>query len=137
MNHLLTVLRESYEGPERTPCYLDTGTGLRDTLAALSASDASRGEGRTSIAAHTHHVKFSFQAFGAGIRGESPLDWNESWSVSSVDDAEWRKLQDELAREYATFYASVQSATSEEALHAATVGVAHLAYHLGAIRARL
>ena len=139
MDHLLTVLRESYEGPQLSPCYLDTDGGLRGTLAKLSAEQASRAdEGRTSIAAHAHHVLFGLEAFGAPLRGDnSRRDWNQSWSVSKVDDAEWRKLQDDLGREYDAFVDAVKNAKDEAALLTATVGIAHLAYHLGAIRSRL
>jgi hypothetical protein len=138
MNHLLTVLRETWEGPERLPCYLDRNAGLRDTLGTLSAAEASRGEGRTTIAAHAFHILFGLEAFGAPVRGDdSRRDWNESWRVSKVTDEEWRKLQADVAREYEAFFDAVQNAKDEAALLHANVGIAHLVYHLGAIRSRL
>jgi hypothetical protein len=62
---LLAVLREGFEGPtEEVGYYLDTDAGLRRTLGALTATDASRPIGGNSVAAHAHHILFSLNAFG-------------------------------------------------------------------------
>jgi hypothetical protein len=138
---LLAVLAEGMEGPRSELSYfLDSGpdAGLRKTLAALPAEEASREWGGNSVAAHAHHILFSFEAFGAYIRGDrTSRDWNQSWSVSSVDAASWQKLQEDLGREYATLRESVRGAADDDALRGAMAAVTHLAYHIGAIRQKL
>ena len=138
---LLAVLAEGFEGPKHDLTYfLDSGpdAGLRNTLAALSAEEASRERGGNSVAAHAHHILFSFEAFGAWIRGDRNLrDWSQSWSVSTVDDASWRKLQEDLGREYTSLREAVRGAEGDDALRGAVAAVTHLAYHIGAIRQKL
>ena len=138
---LLAVLAEGYEGPRHALTYfLDSGpeAGLRSTLARLSAADASTEIGGNSVAAHAHHILFSFGAFRAFIEGDrNQRDWNESWRVSSVDEESRKKLQDDLGREYSALREAVRGATSEEALRGAVAAVTHLAYHIGAIRQKL
>ena len=75
--------------------------------------------------------------FSPLLGDNSPRDWNQSWSVSKVDDAQWSKLRDDVAREYGAFYDAVEKANGDDSLLIATVALAHLAYHLGAIRSRL
>lgn len=138
---LLAVLAEGFEGPRHELTYfLDSGpdAGLRKTLAALSAEEASRDWGGNSVAAHAQHILFSFEAFGAYIRGDrTQRDWNQSWSVSTVDEESWKKLQDDLGREYSTLRESVRGAEGDEALRGSLAAVTHLAYHIGAIRQKL
>ena len=136
---LLAVLAEGMEGPRTSlSYYLDEGGGLRQTLAALSAEEASRVRGNNSVAAHAHHILFSFEAFGAYIRGDrEQRDWNQSWSVSTVSADEWTKLQEDLAREYTSLREAVRGAADDDALRGAVAAVTHLAYHIGAIRQKL
>lgn len=142
-DQLLAVLREGWEGPAGAWSYfLDRGpdAGLRNTLAKVSASDASREIGGNSIAAHAGHVLFSFDAFGAFIAGDrTRRDWNESWRVSTVDDAAWAKLQSELAARYEELLRAVEThaGTGTEAAGGSVGAVAHLAYHIGAIRQKV
>ena len=143
IGQLNAVLREGWEGPEHKLSYfLDKGpdAGLRNTLAKLTAEEASREVGGNSVAAHAHHVLFSFEAFGAFISGDhSKRDWNESWRVSTVDEEAWQKLQSELAAGYDRLQATIeQHAGSSDAAAGGAVGVvAHLAYHIGAIRQKI
>jgi hypothetical protein len=138
---LLAVLAEGFEGPRTTLSYfLDDSpdAGLRKTLAALSAADASREIGGNSIAAHAHHVLFSFEAFRAFIAGDrNSRDWNESWRVSTVDEGQWKTLQGDLERGYKLLREAVRGADADEALRGSLAAVTHLAYHIGAIRQKL
>jgi hypothetical protein len=138
---LLAVLAEGYEGPRHELTYfLDSGpdAGLRNTLAKLTPDEASREVGGNSVAAHAHHILFSFEAFRAFIEGDrTQRDWNESWRVSTVDDAQWAKLQEDLGREYKSLREAVRAAESDEALRGSIAAVTHLAYHIGAIRQKL
>lgn len=140
---LLAVLREGFEGPgPKVTYFLDGGpdAGLRKTLAQLSAEEASRPWAGNSVAAHAKHILFSFEAFGAFIAGDhSQRDWSESWSVSSVDDASWTKLQSDLAEGYEDLRRKIEThaETSVEATGGSVAAVTHLAYHIGAIRQKI
>ncbi|HYC91214.1 MAG TPA: DinB family protein [Thermoanaerobaculia bacterium] len=136
---LLAVLAEGMEGPRSELSYfLDSGAGLRQTLGGLSAEEASRVAGGNSVAAHAHHILFSFEAFGAYIRGDRTLrDWSQSWSVSTVSSEDWTKLQEDLSREYSSLREAVRGAADDDALRGAVAAVTHLAYHIGAIRQKL
>lgn len=142
-DQLLAVLREGWEGPAHKWSYfLDHGpdAGLRNTLAKLSASDASHAVGGNSIAAHAGHLLFSFDAFGAFITGNrTKRDWNESWRVSTVDDAAWAKLQSDLAARYEELLRTIEThaGTNDGATGGSVGAVAHLAYHIGAIKQKL
>jgi hypothetical protein len=144
-DQLLAVLREGIEGPATKWSYfLDSGAdaGLRNTLARLTPEEASRKVGGNSVAAHAHHLLFSFEAFGAFIAGDrTRRDWNESWRVNEVDDAAWTKLQSDLLAAYEALRSTIDTHVNEGASVEATGGAmgmaAHLAYHVGAIRQKL
>jgi hypothetical protein len=137
------VLREAFEGSQEMWSYFtDQGAegALLATLARLGAADASRPVGSRSVAAHTHHVAFSLQASAKWIRGDrSPNDWTQSWTVSTVDDGAWAALQEKLRGGYADLRRAIESgaASGEEAFGGAVAVVAHVAYHLGAIKQKL
>lgn len=140
IGQVLAVLREAFEGSAEPWSYFTDGpadTALLGTLAKLSAAQASRPVGGTSIAAHAHHVTFGLGASAAWIRGDrSPRDWQESWRVKTVDAAAWSRLQDQLRGGYQDLRKAVEShaGSSAEALGGAIGALAHVAYHLGAIR---
>jgi len=137
IKQILAVLREGFEGPQKVTYFLDADGGLRSTLAKLSAADASRPVGGNSIAAHAHHILFSFEAFGGFISGDhTSRDWNQSWAVNEVDDAAWTKLQDDLAAGYTSLREAIKAhaESGDEALGGSLGAATHLAYHVGAIR---
>src|SRR5438105_1651917 len=103
LGQLLAVLREAFEGAQQWSYFTDHGpeAGLFGTLAGLSAAEAARPVGGTSVAAHVHHVAFSLAASAAWIRGDhSRRNWDESWQVGTVDDAAWARLRDSLRGGY-------------------------------------
>jgi hypothetical protein len=140
---LLAVLREAFEGPPGGGSYFtDSGpeAGWFGTLARVTAEQASRPWGGSTIAAHTHHMAFSVEASTAWILGErKSLDWDESWSVKTVDAAAWSRLQEELRRGYERLRDAIQAHASdgEDAVGGAVGVVAHAAYHLGAVRQKI
>ena len=139
---LLGVLREAFEGPAQWSYFADPGPegGLFGTLARLSAIEASRPIGKTSIAAHVHHVVFSLESSSAWMHGDrSSRDWSESWRISAVDDAAWSRLRDQLRAGYENLLQAFeeQAASSVEALGGTLGAIAHVAYHLGAIRQKI
>jgi hypothetical protein len=139
---LRDVLKEAFDGGQRSWTYfIDNrpGTGMLATLDAVSAAQASQpsGAGDSTIAAHVHHVCFSLHEASAFIRGDhSPRDWSESWKVKTVDEPAWTELKARAHREYEDLMRAIESdALTSEKAFGGTIGViAHMAYHLGAIR---
>ena len=140
-----TVLGELVDGAGREMCWvLNPGDpGLLRSLERLSAAAASAPAPGTgaSIAAHVDHLRYGLQLLNRWNRGEDPFgdaDYSASWRRVSVSDAEWRILRDQLRAEaHAWLEALREPRTLDEAHLAGTIaGVAHLAYHLGAIRQR-
>jgi hypothetical protein len=139
---LLTVLREAFEGAGNSSYFTDHGAdaGLFGTLAKLSAAEASQIRGGSSIAAHAHHVLFSLDASAAWIGGDhSRKDWASSWGTGTVDDAAWSRLREQIHGKYQVLRQAVEShaASTVEALGGTVGAVAHMAYHLGAIKQKL
>lgn len=136
------VLKEAFEGGQGSWTYfIDNrpGTGMLGTLDAVSAAQASQpsGAGDSTIAAHLHHVCFALNEASSFIRGDhSPRDWSASWKVKTVDEAAWADLKARARREYEELMLAVASdALTSEMAFGGTIGViAHMAYHLGAIR---
>lgn len=144
LEQLLAVLREAFEGPAdpRWSYFTDNApaTGLFGTLEGVDAALASRPVGGTSVAAHVHHETFALEATAAWIRGDrSRRDWSQSWRVQQVDAAGWDALRQALRRGYEELREAVRAhgLDGEESAGGALAGVAHAAYHLGAIRQKL
>ena len=121
---------------------LNTGdTGLLRSLDRLSAADASRSvnDGAT-IAAHTQHVRYGLSLMNRWAhQGGNPFadaKWDEAWKVSSVDEETWSEIRRGLGDEAHRWLAVLQSprAVEDIELTGMVASIAHLAYHLGAIR---
>ena len=142
---LTRMRREAFEGPPGPWTYfIDTtqGTGVLDTIGELTAVQASTpgGPRRTTIAGHVHHLVSSIAISRKELRGESPSrDRSRSWTVSTVDEAEWVALRARLRDEYERLLVEVKTRASwdEDSQGTAMGVIAHTAYHLGAIRQRL
>jgi hypothetical protein len=143
IRQLLSVLREAAEGPLGSWTYFidkRPDAGLLGALATVSAEQASRVRGDTSIAAHAHHIAFAMAASAAAIEGDqTPVDWKESWRVTSVDETACKELVARVGREYRRLREAVEArgASSGEAFGEAVGAIAHVAYHLGAIRQKI
>jgi hypothetical protein len=140
LGQVLAVLREAFEGSaEKWSYFLDSGpeAGLLSMLSGLSAAEASRPIAGTSIAAHVHHVVFGLGASAAWIQGEhTPHDWKQSWRVTTVEKEAWSQLLAHLREGYQALAQAIEhyGASSVEAAGGAVGGLAHVAYHAGAIR---
>lgn len=142
---LRRLLLEAFEGPPGPWTYftdITPGTGVFATIGALTADQASTpgGPGRSTIAGHVHHVCSSIALSAKGLRGEqASRDRSMSWTVSTVDEAEWATLRARLRDEYRGLVVAVETRTQwdEDSLGVAMGTIAHTAYHLGAIRQRL
>lgn len=143
VRQLLSVLREAAEGPSGSWTYFidkRPDAGLLGALGTVSAEQASRVWGDTSIAAHAHHIAFAMAASAAAIEGDqTPVDWKESWRATSVDETAWKELVERVSREYQRLRRAVEAraSSSGEAFGEAVGAIAHVAYHLGAIRQKI
>lgn len=143
INQVLGVLSEAFEGPKQSWSYFTDNSrdaGLFGSLSRLDAAAASRVLGRTSIAAHVHHVIFGLHASAQWIEGNrTTRKWSESWSVTSVDDSTWKRMREELRAAYGDVQKVIRlfAAGSEEAMGGVVGALAHVAYHLGAIRQKI
>jgi len=134
------LMRETFEGglPGQGTQYLDHASGVLPTLAGLTAEQASKSvDGHPSIAAHARHTSFHLRVSKEWILGDhSRRDWKGSFLPSTVSDAEWRALQQELQRSRQELLEVLRSLDDDKFLsEGACLGsIAHVAYHLGAIR---
>ena len=142
---LHTLFREIVHGspePSARTYLLNRGdTGLLASLDRLSAAAASSThDGGGSIAAHVDHLRYGLSLLNHWAGGTLPqakdMDWTASWRKNVVSDAEWQALRAELRREadaWANVLHTPREVSDVEAGWMAG-SVAHLAYHLGAIR---
>lgn len=139
LKDVLIILRETFEGsPEgEGSAYLDRGVGVFATLEKLSAADASREIGETTIAAHTEHAKFYLDRICEFINGRTEkVNWEQSWLIETVNETEWNFLREGVRKSYENVlrrFAEVK-AWNQDNIGDAVAIIAHTAYHLGAIR---
>lgn len=115
--------------------------GMLASLDRLSAAEASAiHAGGSSIAAHVDHVRFGLSLLNRWASGEpapwTGADWTASWRKPAVSDDEWRELRAGLRRETTAWIDALRAPRDmhPQELAWVTGSVAHLAYHLGAIR---
>ncbi len=109
-----------------------------DTLSAADAS-ASANEGAT-IAAHVQHLRYGLSLMNRWAReGGNPFadaTWDEAWKVAAVNTTQWDEIRNGLREETRRWLEALH--TPREAADVELTGmiasIAHLAYHLGAIR---
>lgn len=140
-NTLAAFLEETFTNVQGI--YLEAGTSLFETLDGISAEEASRpvSDRCASIAGQTEHLRFYIEIMTRYVLGEKVegVDWNGSWSVTTVTPAEWDALRNRLKAEYEQTRMLVL-ATSDWTAHdgdifgeSLTIAI-HTAYHLGEIR---
>lgn len=125
--------------------YLDSGTSLFETLAGISAAEASIPVGGkcATLAAQVKHVAFYLDVVDDSVRNPSapPADWGEIWrTVSSVTPDEWQGIQAELRASYNRILKLIDDTLAwpdEIHIGGAIALIAHTAYHLGEIRQAL
>jgi hypothetical protein len=115
--------------------------GLLGSLDRISAAAASATHGGgPSIAAHVDHLRYGLSLLNRWANGDPPpwpdMDFTASWRQNVVSDTAWRNLRDELRREAARWAEVLNSPRNVSDVEAGwmTGSVAHLAYHMGAIR---
>jgi hypothetical protein len=115
--------------------------GLLRSLDKLSAGDASnRVHGGATIAAHAQHLRYGLSLMNQwAAEGGDPFanaKWDEAWKTSVVSESEWAEIRDGLryeAHRWLRALGTPRDVTGAE-LSGMIASVAHLAYHLGAIR---
>ena len=140
LEQVVELLRETFEGglPGQGTQYLDHGSGIRATLANVTADRTSlRLDGHPSIAAYARHMNFHLRVASEWIQGNHERrDWPASFEPQTVTEEEWARLKQDLEVSRTELVRVLQSLTPERFLEegAGLGSIAHLAYHLGAIR---
>jgi hypothetical protein len=115
--------------------------GLLRSLEKLSADDASRSvnDGAT-IAAHAQHVRYGLSLMNRWANeGGNPFadaKWDEAWKTFDVDATEWENIRNGLREETHCWLQALSAPrdVTDAELAGMVASIAHLAYHLGAIR---
>ena len=121
---------------------LNTGDiGLLRSLDKISAAEASeRANDGATIAAHAQHLRFGLSLMSEwATNGGNPFanaKWDEAWKMSGVDDVQWQEIRSGLRGETKRWLEILQTPreAAELELRGMLGSIAHLAYHLGAIR---
>jgi hypothetical protein len=139
---LFALLDETFEHVRGI--YLDRGTSLFETLAGITAEEASRAtSGKcATLAAQVNHVRFYLDVLERYMLKEltERVDWQQSWQTTSVTAEEWAAIQQRLKDSHARVLATMRSFDDwddEHRLGGALAIVVHTAHHLGEIRQML
>ncbi len=134
--YLLSETFESVHG-----AYLDQGTSFFETLAQISAAEASQPMGDcATIAAHVAHTRYYLGVLEDRMfsRDLSYVNWDTIWNeVSSVDEAAWAGMIADLRATYDGIMRHLDGAEDWSGfteLSSLLGMIAHSAYHLGEIR---
>src|SRR5687767_13731408 len=140
---LTRLFSELIDGASSTGAFiLNSGdVGLLRSLDKLSAAHASRSvnDGAT-IAAHAQHVRYGLSLMNRwASEGGNPFadaKWDDAWKTSAVDAGQWEEIRNGLRDEAHRWLRALGSSreTTVVELSGMVGSIAHLAYHLGAIR---
>jgi len=140
-NTMATLFNELVNGPPADAYMLNAGDeGLLRSLDKLSANAASAlTPTGSSIAAHVDHLRYGLSLMNRWAAGEnlfSNADWSVSWKKTTVSDEEWKTRRAELRTEATRWLDALRTPreVQETELNGVIGSIAHLAYHLGAIR---
>ena len=141
---LALLFAELVDGASPDAAYMLNGgdPGLLRSLDRLSAAAASAtpASGGASIAAHVDHVRYGLELMNRWGAGEvdpwSGADWAASWRRNTVTEEQWSTLRAQLAATVRAWHQTLQvpRELSMLELNGVISSVAHLAYHLGAMR---
>ena len=141
MTSLFTELVDGTSNPAGAFILNSGDVGLLRSLDNISAGDASRSvnDGAT-IAAHAQHVRYGLLLMNRwASEGGNPFadaKWDEAWKMSTVGADEWEEIRHGLRDEAHRWIENLSSdrEASRLELTGMIASIAHLAYHLGAIR---
>jgi hypothetical protein len=125
--------------------FLDKGTSMFETLATISAEEASRpvGGGCATLAAQVKHVAFYLDVLEHNVRTQQfeRQDWGKIWrETSAVSAEEWETIKADLRASYdriKQLIADTPEWPSDFHIGGAIAMIVHTAYHLGEIRQAL
>lgn len=125
--------------------FLDPGTSMFETLATISAAEASIPVGGkcATLGAQVKHVVFYLDVLEKSVRTQKfePQDWGKIWrETTAVTPQEWETLKTQLRASYDRLKALINDTTewpSEYEIGGAIAAIVHTAYHLGEIRQAL
>ena len=125
--------------------FLDKGTSMFETLATVSAEEASIPVGGqcATLAAQVKHVAFYLQVIEEALRRQElkKQDWDKIWrETSAVSPDEWQAIKSELRERYdriKTFINETTEWSNERLIGGVIATIVHTAYHLGEIRQAL
>lgn len=140
---LFLLLDETFDNVQGI--YLDKGTSFFETLATVSAAEASIPVGGkcATLAAQVKHVAFYLDVLEKGVRTQTftKQDWDKIWrETSTVTPEEWETIKSELRESYDRIKVLISDTTewpSEREIGGAMATIVHTAYHLGEIRQAL
>jgi hypothetical protein len=115
--------------------------GLLRSLDKLTAADASQSvnDGAT-IAAHAQHVRYGLSLMNRwATEGGNPFadaQWDEAWKTTVVTESDWNEIRNGLRDETRRWRDALLTERDVSAIEFSGMmaSIAHLAYHLGAIR---
>jgi hypothetical protein len=140
---LYTLLDETFDNVHGI--FLDKGTSMFETLATISADEASVPVGGrcATLAAQVKHTAFYLDLLEKNVRTQQfePADWGKIWrEVTAVTPAEWQASQQALRESYDRIKALVADTNdwpSDREIAGAIATIVHTVYHLGEIRQAL
>jgi hypothetical protein len=125
--------------------FLDKGTSMFETLATVSAAEASVPVGGqcATLAAQVKHVAFYLDVLERGARTQQfeEVDWGQIWrETNAVTPAEWGAIKAELRASYDRLKQLINDTPewpNARQIGGALAALTHTAYHLGEIRQAL
>lgn len=141
LSHLFSELVDGVTS-RRGGFMLNTGDiGMARSLDQLSAAEASHStNGGATIAAHTQHIRYGLSLMNDwAANGGNPFanaKWDEAWKVTTVTEAQWAEIRDGFTGEARRWVDVLKSPRDVDGVgfSGLVASIAHLAYHLGAIR---
>jgi hypothetical protein len=140
---LYALLDETFDNVQGY--YLDKGTSMFETLATISAAEASIPVGGkcATLAAQVKHVTFYLDVLEKSVRTQQfeRQDWGKIWrETSAVTPDEWDAIKASLRDSYDRIKALIHDTPewpNDYVIGGAIAMIAHTAYHLGEIRQAL
>jgi hypothetical protein len=140
---LYSLLDETFDNVQGI--FLDKGTSMFETLATISAEEASVPVGGkcATPAAQVKHVAFYLDVLEQAVRTQQfeRQDWDKIWrETGAVTSEEWEAIKASLRASYDRIKALINDTRewpSDQEIGGAIACIVHTAYHLGEIRQAL
>ncbi|GAB4436877.1 MAG: hypothetical protein Kow0031_18690 [Anaerolineae bacterium] len=142
-NTLYGLLDETFDNVQGY--YLDKGTSMFETLATVSAAEASVPVGGkcATLAAQVKHTAFYLDVLVEALRTQKfeRQDWDKIWrETGAVGPEEWDEIKASLRESYNSvkaYIAETPNWAGDRQIGGIIATIVHTAYHLGEIRQAL